>query len=42
VFVSGSALDNHNKINNMIIVGLSGPVIAKVKNAELIKGGMEC
>jgi superfamily II DNA or RNA helicase len=35
VFVSGSPLDSSNVINNMIIVGLSGPIIGKITKKEL-------
>lgn len=38
VFVSGTPLDS-KKVNNMINVGLSGPVLGKITNAFLIEKG---
>jgi len=35
VMVSGSPLDNSNVINNMVILGLSGPVISTVTKKQL-------
>jgi len=37
IFVSGTPLDNDNKKNNMVIVGLSGVPLAKVTNKQLVE-----
>lgn len=37
VFVSGTPLSNVGKVNNMVIVGLSGPTLGRVSNKELIE-----
>ena len=40
VFVSGTPLDSHNAINNLITVGLSGQVLARVTNQQMIDLGV--
>ena len=39
IMVSGTPLDNDDKVKNMITVGLSGPVLYKVANKEVIEKG---
>lgn len=39
VMVSGTPLDNADKVNNMVTVGLSGPSLYKVSNKTVIEKG---
>lgn len=40
IFVSGTPLENEDKVKNMIIIGLSGKVLGKVTNQEMIDKGV--
>ncbi len=40
IVLSGTALENKDKVKNMIVVGLSGPVLAKIKNVEMFEAGV--
>lgn len=40
VFVSGTPLESESKVKNMIVVGLSGQVLGKISNKELIEKGV--
>jgi superfamily II DNA or RNA helicase len=40
MFVSGTPLDSYNIINKMVIIGLSGPILAKVSKRELMDKGI--
>lgn len=40
IFVSGTPLENEDKVKNMIIIGLSGRVLGKVTNQEMIDKGV--
>lgn len=40
IVLSGTALENKDKVKNMIVVGLSGPVLAKIKNTDMFEAGV--
>jgi superfamily II DNA or RNA helicase len=40
IFVSGTPLENEDKVKNMVIIGLSGRVLGKVTNQEMIDKGV--
>ncbi len=40
IVLSGTALENEDKVKNMTIVGLSGLVLARIKNVEMFDAGV--
>ena len=40
IILSGTALENKDKVKNMMIVGLSGPVLARIKNTDMFEAGV--